>query len=72
MDAGNVENVAYLPPLVGNFKGVTDVETHTDDSTKPATPGTSADTGGDEDNNPQPDSPPAASGRSSGNGRRIR
>jgi penicillin-binding protein 2 len=76
MDAGNVENVAYLPPLVGNFKGVTDVETHNDDDSgtgaKPATAanGASADTGGD-DNTPQPDAPPSASARSSGTGKRV-
>jgi penicillin-binding protein 2 len=74
MDAGNVENVAYLPPLVGNFKGVTDVEIHNDDDAgtgaKPAAAGASADTGGD-DNTPQPDAPPASSARSSGNGRRV-
>jgi penicillin-binding protein 2 len=69
MDAGNVENVAYLPPLAGNFKGVIDPEVHNDsDSSKPAASGTSADTGGDDDN-PRSDAPPAASGRSSGNGR---
>jgi len=70
MDAGTVENVVPLQPIQGNFKGVTDVETHPD-STTPATPGAagaSADTGGD-DNNPQPDAPPAPSARASGHGR---
>ena len=71
MDAGNVENVAYLPPLVGNFKGVTDVETHNDDDA--AKPGRrrcapAADTGGD--TTPPADAPPS-SARSSGDGRRV-
>jgi penicillin-binding protein 2 len=69
MDAGNVENVAYLPPLVGNFKGVIDPEVHKEgDSSRPAASATSADTGG-EDDSPRSDAPPTASGRSSGNGR---
>jgi penicillin-binding protein 2 len=64
MDAGNVENVAFLKPIEGNFKGVTDVETHTEPDAKPA-----AATDGNDDNstNPMPDAPPSApaSGRSS-------
>jgi penicillin-binding protein 2 len=71
MDAGNVENVVPLQPIQGNFKGVTDVETHSDDSPATVTPGASgagADTGGD-DNNPQPDAPPSPSARSSGHSR---
>jgi len=66
MDAGNVENVVPLQPIQGNFKGVTDVETHSDSTpaATPGAPGASADTGGD-DNNPQPDAPPAPSARSS-------
>jgi penicillin-binding protein 2 len=70
MDAGNVENVVPLQPIQGNFKGVTDVETHSDNS--PAAPGAngaSADTGSADDNNPQPDAPPAPSARSSGHSR---
>jgi penicillin-binding protein 2 len=59
MDAGNIVNVSFLQPVQGNFKGVTDVETHSDDST-PATTGAAAATGGD-DNTPQPDSPPSPS-----------
>jgi penicillin-binding protein 2 len=53
MDAGNVEYASFLQPLEGNFKGVTDVETHSD-------PGTKADADSNDDNtSPQPDSPPA-------------
>jgi penicillin-binding protein 2 len=61
MDAGNVENVAFLQPIEGNFKGVTDVETHSETAAQPA----AADT--DDNSNPMPDAPPSlpASGRSS-------
>jgi penicillin-binding protein 2 len=73
MDAGNVEPVAYLPPLAGNFKGVTDVEVHPEeDATTPAgAAGSSsaADTSGD--TTPPADVPPT-SARSSGDGRRAR
>jgi penicillin-binding protein 2 len=61
MDAGTPVNVTALQPVVGNFKGVTDVETH--DDTTPAAgattgpAGASADTG--DDNTPQPDAPPS-------------
>jgi len=71
MDAGNVENVVPLQPIQGNFKGVTDVETHNDATPAAAAPGAAganADTGGD-DNSPQPDAPPAPSARSSSHAR---
>ena len=63
MDAGTPVNVAALPPLAGNFKGVTDVETHDDSSPAAATPGAAANTGGD--NTPQPDAPPSLPTRAS-------
>ncbi len=63
MDAGTPVNVAALQPLAGNFKGVTDVETHDDGpapaaGVAPGTPTASAETGGD-DNTPQADAPPS-------------
>ncbi len=69
MDAGTPVNVAALPPVVGNFKGVTDVETH--EETAPAaspTAGAGADTG--EENTPQPDAPPSLPMRSNSKGGR--
>jgi penicillin-binding protein 2 len=59
MDAGNVVNVAFLQPVQGNFKGVTDVEVH-DDTAAPGAAGAGTDTSSDE---PQPDVPPAAAAR---------
>jgi penicillin-binding protein 2 len=59
MDAGTVVTPSALQPIQGNFKGVSDVEVHDDSAPAAGAPGAaSADTGGD-DNNPQPDSPPA-------------
>jgi penicillin-binding protein 2 len=62
MDAGNVENVAFLQPIEGNFKGVTDVETHSETPAQPAAADST-----DDNSNPMPDAPPSppASGRSS-------
>jgi len=68
MDGGSPVYVAALAPLEGNFKGVTDVEVHTDAATVPgAIPGpngASADTG--DANNPEPDAPPRLPGTKGG------
>jgi penicillin-binding protein 2 len=55
MDSGTIVNASFLQPVQGNFKGVSDVETH--DDSAPAAGAAAADTGSD-DNNPQPDAPP--------------
>ncbi len=65
MDAGATETVAFLPPIVGNFNGVTDVETHEESGAKsPAATGGAkpADSGDDNDPAPAPrgDMPPQA------------
>jgi penicillin-binding protein 2 len=61
MDSGNIVNVSFLQPLQGNFKGVTDVETHDDSS--PAAAGATAAAGTD-DTTPQADAPPSSASHS--------
>ena len=62
MDAGTLVNVAFLQPVQGNFKGVTDVEVHDDTASPGAAAAAAADASGDE---PQPDAPPSAGNRGS-------
>ena len=64
LDAGGTEDVSFLQPIVGNFKGVTDVETH--EASKPD------DTAGSTDNadstSPPGDVPPATPATPAGAG----
>lgn len=60
MDQGAVENVAFLKPAVGNFNGVTDIEVHSDTSSKPTDPGAAAAAADAADNPDAPSSSPTA------------
>jgi penicillin-binding protein 2 len=61
MDAGAVENVAALTPVVGNFNGATEPEVHDDGpAIKPAAAGAPNADGGDNDTTPAADAPPGA------------
>jgi penicillin-binding protein 2 len=73
LDTGANENVAFLPPLQGNFNGVTDVEVHVEPGTNPATGAATGDAttdNGDANSTAPPADapPPPPSARTSGSG----
>jgi penicillin-binding protein 2 len=64
MDAGSVENVAFLPPAQGNFNGLGQVDVSTNDNSNKPDPAIDAT---DDSNGPTADAPPMpSSARSSG------